>query len=167
MQTRFIVRNQEQVQAFLRSLPKGVLRPALKAMSNYFIGDDRHGLKHSDPYKYVTRKSAYGFTFHSDKQRRYVMAMIRSGEIKPGTPNRTGTSAAAWTARETNSGYGYTLENPTRGAYFTRSDRGQAAQPAKVGWRKVSKVIADNLKGALRAARAAIKKWIDENKPKG
>jgi hypothetical protein len=160
MDIRFNVRGVDKVQAYLKSLPRGVLRVALKAIGTYIIGDGSHGLSHPDPYRYVSRKRAYGKTFQSDAQRRYVMAKIRSGEITPGTPNRTGMSTSAWTMRETNNGYGLSLRNPTPGAYYTRSDSGQARQPGLVGWRKVSKVVADNIKGALRHANAAVAAFL-------
>lgn len=166
METRFVIRNSKEIQAFLKELPRGTLRVALEAMALYFLGDSSHGLKHNDPYKYVTRKRAYGVTFFSPAQRAYVMGKIRSGEITPGTPNRTGKTAAAWEAIPTNNGYGYSLVNETRGAYYTRSDKGQARQPALVGWRKASKVVTDNMRGAIRSAISAVNKWIKENKPK-
>lgn len=167
MNTRFILRNSEEIQAFLKELPRGTLRIGLEAMALYFLGNSNRGLRHNDPYKYVPRKRAYGVTFFSPAQRAYVMAKIRSGEITPGKPNRTGATAAAWEAKPTNNGYGYTLSNAKRGAYYTRSDKWQARQPALVGWRKVSQVIADNTRGAMRSAVAAVNKWIKENKPKG
>ena len=167
MKTNFVIRNDKEVSAFLKTLPRGTIRIALKAMADYFLGDERHGLRHNESYKYVSRKRAYGVTFFSDKQRRYVMAKIKSGEIKPGQSNRSGATSAAWTAKETKGGYGYTLQNPSRGAYFTRSDKGQARQPAMVGWRKVLKVVQDNMKGAIRSAMAKVKEWIRQNTPKG
>jgi hypothetical protein len=93
------------------------------------------------------------------------MAKIRSGEMKVGTNQRTGNTSAAWEMQEKNNGYAYSLVNNTAGAYYTRDDSGQARQPALVGWRKVSKVVADNMRGAIRHALAEVKKWIKENKP--
>ena len=165
MQTKFVVRNLEEVQKFLKELPRGSLRTGLKAFTEYVLGNSTRGLRHYEPYKFVTRKRAYGMTFFTDKQRRYVMAKIRSGEMKVGTNQRTGNTAAAWTMQEKNNGYAYSLVNNTAGAYYTRDDSGQARQPALVGWRKVSKVVADNMRGAIRHALAEVKKWIKENKP--
>jgi hypothetical protein len=164
-ETKFIVRNNEEIQKFLKSLPRGSLRVGLRAFSEYVLGNSQRGLKHNEPYKYVTRKRAYGVTFFSAKQRAYVMAKIRSGEIKPGTNQRTGKTAAAWELRETNNGYGMSIVNPRAGAYYTRDDYGQARQPKLVGWRKVTKVITDNMRGAMRSTLAAVNKWIKENKP--
>jgi hypothetical protein len=115
IEVRFVVRNVEELQAWLKTVPLGTLRAGLRAFTEYVIGNETHGLKHPDPYKYVSRESAYGYTFKSDKQRRYVMAKIRSGEITPGQENRTGRSEEAWqyVARTE---YNYTITNPEKGA---------------------------------------------------
>jgi hypothetical protein len=74
--------------------------------------------------------------------------------------HRTGESSRAWQATPTSGGYRYKLTNDTTAAYYTRSDSGQAAQPAKVGWRKVSAVIDANIAGAIRSGMAAYKAYI-------
>ena len=154
------VRGVEKVQAFLASIPRGAMKIALTAVTEYIIGDASHGLKHNDPYRYVTRAAAYGQTFVSPQQRGYVMAKIRSGEIVPGQENRTGRTSDSYGYTETNNGYGMTILNPTAGAYYTRSDSGQAAQPEMVGWRKAAQVIADNINGAMRSAQARVNEWL-------
>lgn len=170
MQTKFVIRNDKEVAAFLKTLPRGTIRTALKAMADYFIGDERHGLRHNEPYKYVSRAKAGYKTSAAQIRFMFATGIIENdgkGGIKLNKYKRTKATSAAWTAKETGGGYGYTLQNPTRGAYFTRSDKGQARQPALVGWRKVSKVVKDNMKGAMRSAMAKVKEWIRANKPKG
>ena len=159
MQVKVSIRGVEAVQAFIRALPRGTVKVGLQAFTEYIIGNMGHGLKHYQPYKYISLKKAYG-GFASDKQRRYVMARIREGSIDPGVPHRTGNTQRAWTMVETNGGYGYTIKNPTEGAYFTASDEGQANLNALAGWRKVSKVIEDNLAGAMRHALAAVNAYL-------
>ena len=83
------VRGVEKLQAFFKKLPPAARKIAAPEIAIHLIGDDNRGLKHYVGYKYVSRKSAYGQTFSSDKQRRYVMAKIRSGEITPGRSNRS------------------------------------------------------------------------------
>ena len=161
MQTSFRIRGVQELQAFLKKLPRGSLRVGLRAFSEYVLGNERHGLRHTEPYKYVTRKSAYGITFFTEKQRRWFWA--NGGPDMIGN-NRTGESANAWTLVEKNNGYKISLQNQTRAAFYTRDDKGQARQPAKVGWRKTSAVVAANTAGAMRAANAAVKKWIADNR---
>lgn len=161
MKVNFRVRNIEAVQSFLRSVPKGALKVALEAFTEYVIGNDAHGLKHNDPYKYVSRKSAYGVSFFTEKQRRWFWA--NGGPDMIGKP-RTGATSEAWKAVPSSNEYQYKIVNNTAGGYYTRDDKGQARQPAKVGWRKVSQVLADNYLGGIRAAVAAVKRYLKDKK---
>jgi hypothetical protein len=166
LNVRFKVRGVERVQKYLASLPRGTMRVALDAIAQWLIGDSQSGLAHPEPYKYVSRKSAYGVSFFTEKQRRWFFWALSEGIINPGQNNRTGESEGAWTytPKETNAGYKYVITNPTPGAYYTRDDKGQARQPAKVGWRKVSAVVKSNMTGALKAARAAVKAYLQSKK---
>jgi len=150
----------EELRKFLADLPRGTMRDGISAATVYLIGDDNHGLKHLVNYKYVSRKAAYGKTFVSDRQRRFVMAAIRDGRIKPGRDNRTGATANGWKYITTSNGYQTRIYNQTQGAKFVQSDDFQARQPAKAGHRKVSDVISTNIRGAMQAAERAVDKWI-------
>jgi hypothetical protein len=157
----FQLRPIDKVKKYIATVPRGALRVGLLALGKYILGNSQHGLKHNEPYKYVSRKAAYGQTFFSDKQRRWFFA--NGGADMIGN-NRTGKTADAWAYVETKGGYGGKFTNPTASAYFTRDEKGQARQPALVGWRKVSKVVSDNMAGAIRSANAAIKRYLQENK---
>jgi hypothetical protein len=160
MNVKFRIRNHKQVQRYLKTVVRGGFVVGLKAFVDYILGNQSRGLRHYPSYKYVSRKSAYGKTFFSDAQRRFVMAAIRDGRIDPGVPHRTGRVQRGWYAAPTRKGYGFMIYNKEPGAYYTMDDKGQARQPALVGWQKVSKVITDNFKGAVRVANAAIKKVL-------
>ena len=169
MQIRFNIRNLKEIQSFLKELPRGTRKAGVEAFARAIIGNKRRGLKHDDPYKFVTRKRAYKKVsdappgYFSWKQFRYVAAITKGfTEFY----KRTGATSEAWTLRPTSGGYGYAIENKSRGAYYIRDDEGQAAQPRLVGWRKTMKVIADNMDGAKRATLAAVKRWIAENRPR-
>lgn len=162
MQVNFKIRNVEKVKKYLDTLPRGVMRVALVAISEWLIGDSQSGLRHPEPYKYVSRKSAYGFSFFTDKQRRWFFYALREGIINPGQNNRTGQSTDAWrySPQEKGKNYVYKLINDTPGGYWTRDDKRQARQLGKVGWWKVTKVVAKNLPGALKAARVAVASFL-------
>ena len=164
MQIKFRIRNVEAVQSFIRAMPRGAVKVALEAFTDYIIGDESHGLRHADPYKFVTRKSAYGFSFFTDKQRRWFFWALKTGKIDPGSGKRTGESTAAWKAVPRNDGYRFTVQNNTAGGYWTRHDKKQARQLGKVGWRKIMTVLADNYKGGIRHAVAAVKKYLADSK---
>lgn len=158
MNIKFVPRNLDQVKAWLKTVPYGGLKAGMRALTEYLIGTQAHGLKHYSPYKYITRKSAYGQTFVSDKQRRYIMARIRKGSIDPGVPHRTGKGQRGWEMVETQRGY--TIKNDQPSMYWSMADKGQAALNAKAGWRTVSEAIAANMAGALRSAVAAVKRHL-------
>jgi hypothetical protein len=83
--------------------------------------------------------------------------------IKLNRYKRTGETAAAWNYRARDA-WRYTIYNPKPGAYWTRDENGQTRQHAMAGRRKVTKVIADNMKGAIRHALAAVNKWLNGKK---
>ena len=157
MEFRINVKNLDKWQKIMRDLPPKVVRAGMKAFAEWIIGTPERGLKGYQPYKYITRAKAYGQTFVSDRQRRYVMARIREGSIDPGVPHRTGQTQRGWYARPSNAGYKYNIGNDAPGAYYTRHETGQARLNALAGWKKAGEIIRKELPGALRAARAAVK----------
>ena len=163
MNVSFKVRSTKKIQAFLRTLPYGTRKIGLDAIAEYLLGDASHGLRHDEPQKYVSRAQAGYKT--SSRQIAYFFAVgilekLPGGGVKLNHYVRTGETAAAWTSRETNNGYSVMLENPKAGAYYTRDDGYQTKQHALAGRRKVSKVVADNLMGAIRHANAEVGKWL-------
>jgi hypothetical protein len=166
MQIKFPIRNLEKVKKYINSLPRGVTFVALQAISEWLVGDSQSGLRHPEPYKYVTRKSAYGVTFFTDKQRRWFFWALSAGKINPGQNNRTGRSTEAWTytPQEKGKNYSFRLVNDTVGGYWTRDNKRQARQLGKVGWWTVAKVVAKNLPAAIKAARVAVKNHLAQNK---
>lgn len=154
------VRGIDQLKKFFAELTPAARKEAVKGASVYLVGNDQHGLKHYPSYKYVTRKKAYGQTFSSDKQRRYVMAMIREGKITPGSPSRDGTLKAGWAYKAQGGGYGMSVYNSVPYAHFVMGDAGQARQPGMVGWRKLMAVVESNLNGMMKAANEAVNRWL-------
>ena len=174
MNVNFKVRNIAAVQSFLRSVPRGVLKVALEAFTEYIVGNADHGLRHTEPYKYASRKAAYGVTgatfkngkpvpagYFSKEQYFYVMAKIAKGEITPGTPrSNRGESSKTWKMIPKQGGYNYAIVNDNPSQYWARDDYGQPRQIGNTNWRKVSKVLADNYLGAIRAAVTAVKRYL-------
>jgi len=150
---KFTVRNRREVAELIRTITKGSKRVATKAMAEYFVGNEHHGLAHDDPYKQTTRRRVYGQQWESDKQRKYVMAKIRSGEIVLGHRARKPTYASGgYAVKESRDGY--TIVNPRPSAFWSRV---WAKWPR---WRHYNKVLEDNMKGAMRAARWAVGKLL-------
>jgi hypothetical protein len=159
MKIKFTSRGIPELQAFLKKLPFLVRQKAAGWVSEYIVGNDIHGLRHYPAYKFVSRKAAYGYSFVSDKQRRWFFANLREGNIHPGQDNRTGATAAAWQFKPTGAG-AFQVSNDAPGAPWTMGNETQARQPAMVGWRKWGEVVQSNLKGAFRHAQAQVKAWL-------
>lgn len=151
----FKTRGLKEFTDYIGSLARNVRGLVTEAITDWLIGNQSRGLKHYPPYKYVTRRAAYGRTFSSERQRRYVMAKISSGQIDPGAPHRTGRLQRGWVKQ--GKGVNARAVNQVAYAAHVMSTTDQARQPARVGWRKVAQVIADNMAGAIRHAEAAIR----------
>jgi hypothetical protein len=166
------VRGVEQLHKFFAELSPALRKILIPPIAEYLIGDESHGLKHLVRYKYVSRKAAYpnisfrtkaGNTIVGYKnlaQFQAVHAGMRNGSINPGQDNRTGATQAGWAYKLQGGGYGASIYNSTKGAYYVQGDSSQARQPAMVGHRKVSDVISTNIKGAIRAAEQAFSRWV-------
>jgi len=150
---KITVRNIGIVQAFLKTVPPGVKRESSKAVAEYIVGDAGHGLSHDDPYQQTTRARVYGQQWESDKQRKYVMAKIRSGEIVLGMRRNSPTKASqGYGVTETRNGYVITNKEP--GAYWTRRWNKWPR------WKHTNEVIKNNIKGAMRHATAAVNRFL-------
>lgn len=108
------------------------------------------------PYRYVSRKSAYGKTFVSAKQRRYVMAMIGEGKITPGTPKRTQALAGGW--RIIGAGVGSIVANEQVHAPYVQgnSKQEQSRHAKKIGWRGVDVLLEERAGQILRRFEAGV-----------
>lgn len=161
MNFSFKVRGIEELQAFLKTLPYGGVRVALKAFTEYVLGSSSHGLRHDEPQRYISRKRA-GYTT-SQKQMAYFFAVgilqRVGGSIILNHYQRTGETAAAYNYIAVND-WNYKIVNPKIGAYYTRDDEGQTRQHQLAGRRNVIKVVMDNFNGAIRAAHAALREFI-------
>jgi hypothetical protein len=160
MNIKFTSRGIPELLAYLDRIQRGLKGKTSGWVAEYLVGDMSHGLKHYVPYKYVTVEQAGGWK--SDKQRRYVMAMIREGKIDPGAPHRTGELQRGWEYAD--KGTRWTITNETPYAGYVMGDNDQANMQRLIGWRVVSEVIQSNLKGAFRFATAKLKEWLREQK---
>lgn len=159
MVVRAEIRGLEKVKAFLESVPYGTKGLAVDEVTEYLLGDDRHGLRHYPPTKRVTRKAAYGRTFFSDRQRKWFFAALRSGELHLPYA-RTGELGAGW--EKIGDKWRRVIRNKVAYAKHVVSDDRQSRMSKKIGWRTISKNIADNIDGALQRASQAIQRWLKE-----
>jgi hypothetical protein len=151
---KIVVQGLDEIQTFIKSVPRGAKKAAVRAIGEYFLGTDAHGLKHYEGYRYIARAKAYGKTFFTEKQRRWFWA--NGGPDMIGN-NRTGSSADAWFSKETD--HGVTLENQSEGGKWLWSE-GQAGQLRAVGHRTAFSKIKSNMRGALRSGQAAVNAFL-------
>lgn len=151
-----------------RIYPRGTRITAMRAIAEYLIGNERHGLKHEPAQKVVSRAEAYGKVsdappgYFSWAQFRYVAKMTNG--FKENIPyDRTHELANAWEQRETDDWRRVALLNETPGSEWVVGDK-QARQPALVGWRKWRDVVASNYKGAIRAAQQSVNRLLKEKR---
>lgn len=143
----------------LLELPKKFRRPALLVYSKYMLKQ----FKLYPRYRYVSRRSAYPEVdgFFSDKQRRFVMAKISSGEMRPGSPYRTQALKDAWRIEgEADADIrSISLVNDNSAAVFAYHPVYQARQLDLVGWKDVDEMAEENAADAL----LEVEVWIANN----
>ena len=160
------VKGIDEVRAFLARLGAEAKHVTEGAVTEYLIGDETHGLKHYPPYKYLgtseegAYKKVYG-GFFSDRQRRYVMAMIREGQIIPGQSSSNRYMGDAWHAED--KGRYWVAMNDVAHTKYVVGDTDQSRMMEMKGWDKISKNIKNNLKDAFRYAKEQVKQWLKEN----
>ena len=160
MNVRYTVKGVEQVKKYITELPRGVKAAAMRAISEYIVGDERHGLRHDVSYKYVSRKQAYPPTgWQSDKQRRYVMAALKSGEIKIGRKNTPTDYSQSWRWEQENSQW-----DRTKITGKLPFDRFPSRHNMLAGWRHWSKVVETNMTGAIKSAQKAVDEFLKKGK---
>lgn len=160
MTIKIYPRNLKEVQMMLSNAPHGTKKGAIFSITEYFIGNDAHGLKHYPAQRSVSRQSAYGVPFFSDKQRGWFFANLKSGGLR--IPySRTSTLKAGWEMK--GGDYSKRITNSVPYATLVMGDAGQSRHPAKIGWRKVGKVLIDNMAGALHAGTLAVARWIKQH----
>jgi hypothetical protein len=147
------VRGIEEVKAYLKSLPYGVIKIAVPALADYLLGNERRGLRHSPPR--VNHGPGRPYKWNSEKQRRAFFATKGFGG---GIPySRTNKLADGW--KQTKDPYKKKLYNRVAYSQFVVGDAQQRGHAADK-WRKVAQIVSDNLTGAYRSANQAVTRWL-------
>lgn len=151
----FRLRGLDGLTDYIKTLAKGFKKAAMDAAAEYFIGNDRHGLKHEP--KRVQHGENNPYQWQSEKQRKAYFASDGFGN---GIPyQRTGTMSDGWTYTQTSDWTRVNIENSTD---YTRYVVGETMQDghAKDGWRYYLDTIVSNFSGAIRAAQTAVNRLI-------
>lgn len=169
-------RDVESLAQLFSEIPRGGKRRVMQAIGEWLIANQGVGLRYYPPYRYESRAKAYGFPpggewysmkpvagYFSERQFRYVMAKIRSGEITPGISQRTGRLSEGWKLVVENYDYNrMSLSNDVPYAHWVLSDEMQARQIANVGWWTESQMIAYNSDKILEVGLDELDRFLDE-----
>lgn len=149
------VRGAKELERWLNSLPRGSKKVALPAYGEYLIGDGNHGLSHYPPR--VEHGADNPYKWESERQRRAYFATNGFGG---GIPyRRTGALGVSWIFETPGwDVWKGRIVNKVPYARYVMGDAQQKGHRADK-WRKVEKVVKDNVRGALRAAQAAVNRW--------
>ena len=168
----FSIRGIEPLKQYIDALPRAIRGFVTQEIASTLVEDY---LRPYPPYRYASRKSAYGSTgakfkngnpvppgYFSAKQFFYVMSRIRSGDIHPGRPGRTGKLADAW--KVTGDGVKAKISVDMKKAPYAGYVVGdiQAAQPYHAGWVKANYTIDYGMKAATEKAQKAVDRWLKE-----
>lgn len=153
MQIKFSLRGVKEVKEYLASLPRGVKIAAMRAYSEYIIGDENHGLKHEPSQKTHDENNPY--QWQSERQRKAFFATDGFGQGIPTV--RTHEGVNSWTLKETDSNW--TQVKIEGGNAFVQGDWQQKGHAAD-GWRKYADILKTNMAGAMQKAIAAVNDWL-------
>lgn len=154
---KFSLRGIKEVKEFFASLPRGVKIVAMRAFSEYIIGDERHGLKHEPEYKHVSPFQSYSDDpKKAARQRGWIFTHLDL----IGKDNRTHKIRDSWTMTEKDSNWtSVKIENTAPGVGWVMGEE-QSRHSAAVGWRKYTDIVVSNIDGALRSAISAVDAWL-------
>ena len=154
MSDNFIaIEGAEQIALNISRLPDEAQDQAADEVNKYLLNVFRL----YPSYKYVPFKKAYG-GFFSDKQRKYVMARIKEGTIKPGTSQRTQTLAKGW--KIVGKGKTSIIANETSYASRVMGDKGRARMPKMIGWKTLTQIINEKQSKIDKQATVGVKRAI-------
>ena len=155
MPVDIVIDGLEELRGKLDRFPKAAQDGAGNMVSDYTLNIMREYV----PYAYVPFKSAYGNWF-SEKQRRYVMARISEGTIRPGAPSRTQTLRGGW--KKMGEGADSLVVNVVPYAGYVVGDADQARMHKKIGWWTVGQRLKERAGEIERKAKAGVDKVMKE-----
>jgi hypothetical protein len=144
LNVRYDARKLAAIQKMLNELPHGAMSVAVPAINDYLMGEGKsgggtayHGLKHYP-----------AFRAHPGGQQ---------------FPMRTGNLQRGWQTTKS-APYRQTIFNRVPYAKWIHGDDTQTWRAAYGNWRTISKIVTDNIKGAMLSAKQAVARWIKSKK---
>lgn len=143
----------KELDAKLAKLPDAVADDGVEAANAYLIKI----MRAYQPYRKITRKSVYGSSFVSDKQRRWFFAALRSGELN--VPyKRTQELSKNWkTAGDGRLQFVYN-ETPYAGLVMGEGTQNQLLK--KMGWKTMEARLKERMGEVVKQFDIGVKKAI-------
>lgn len=136
----------------LSKLPEEAAHAAIGEVQDYML----NVLRSDQPSpNFVTRKSAYGVSYFSERQRRFLGWLYSQGLVPY---HRTQALSKAWHIIERGL-MGY-LQNDAEGAEYVIGEEKQSRHEKMVGWKKPSQQIRERADKINKIIDAAAKKAI-------
>lgn len=148
----------KEVQKMLALIPPEVQDVVVDKVDDYML----NVLRLYPKPRHIKRKTAYGVTFFSDKQRRYYFWALREGIIN--VPyKRTQTLARGW--RVLGKGKQSIIANETPYADLVMG-KGQSRMMSRIGWHTIPRIIKDRIARITEIANATAQRGIESAKRK-
>lgn len=135
---------------------KDVLGQTLGEVAEFMQGK----LRDYPPYRYVSRKAAYGVSFFSDRQRRWFFAALAEGRIKPGQNNRTGALGEGWRIQQSGPKQLDLVNEVPYAVYVQGTITQQARQPRMAGWKSITVWLRTFKSEIGRVGMRNLDRWI-------
>lgn len=146
------IAGEKELIAKLKKLPPAVADTGVEAANEYIINTQRR----YPSYKKVTRKSAYGVTFFTERQRRWFFAALGDGSLK--LPyKRTQGYSKGW--KTVGQGYRQIAVNESPYGEHLQGER-QSRLSAKIGWKKITEWLKENMPRIVEKFDGGVKKAI-------
>lgn len=112
--------------------------------------------------RHIKRKTAFGVTFFSDKQRRFYFWALKTGRIN--VPyKRTYGLRDNW--KVTKQAQQYLITNPSPYAAYVMGEK-QSRMMSRIGWKTIPTLIKDRMGSIFQKANTAAQRGIESAKRK-
>lgn len=152
MPVKIDILGDKEIEAKLSKLPVEAANYAIGDVQDYML----NVMRSDQPSPtFVSRKEAYGKSYFSESQRRFLGWLYSEGKVPY---HRTQEFSRAWHIVKRGL-FGYIVNNAP-GAVYVVGERKQSRHEAMVGWKKASQQIADRRDKINAIIDAAAKKAI-------
>jgi hypothetical protein len=150
------VQGVERVKATLDALPEDVQAETIQPVAELLV----HSFQTYPPYKYISRRQAYGVPFFSDRQRRFFFAALADGTI---TIPYQRTQALRNNWQILGDGQNTLIVNETPYAGLMQGVKKQSRMAILQGWKDLDIIVTERAGRIQRIIEGGVKKAIKKH----